>query len=230
MTPTLEEKLWLRDYLYQALSYRETFDEVYDHILLALENRSAQPYFESTVYKIIDEDFGGSINMLNMEVECQRTIEKELQTQYWQTYFSWLKLPHAAYLLIIGSALFFSSSFNNLIFDLILVVIACLPLVLIVVRKISIRLIFHDKKTSIRDSAFKWLVYWYIIIRILIINPVARLLSFVLRHLFNYSTAAWVHSMPARFLGTFFFMITVIHILTLFELYREEFKTEMIKA
>jgi hypothetical protein len=52
MKPTEQEKQWLKEYLYQALTYRETFDEVYDHILLALEHKEAQLFLRVPFTKL----------------------------------------------------------------------------------------------------------------------------------------------------------------------------------
>lgn len=104
MKPTEQEKQWLQDYLYQSLSYRETYSEVYDHILLALEDRPAREFFASTVNDIIEEDFGGSINMLNMEVECTYTVKEDIISQYRNNINRWFKFP----LIIYTTATFFS--------------------------------------------------------------------------------------------------------------------------
>lgn len=234
MTPTSEEKQWLRDYLYEALSYRETFDEVYDHILLALEHASAQPFFESTVYKIIDEDFGGSINMLNMEVECERTTRKEVNAQYWQTFFSWAKPPRVIFILLVIGATYFirvKTLTGAVIMLVVMLLIGLVPLITVAVRKLTVRFVNHDKKTSIRDSAFKWLAYWYIIISIFAGRTITRIIDFCLRHLFKYPSAdVYQNSFPNHLLSSVFFAIAIIHMLTLIELFRDEYKTKMIKA
>jgi hypothetical protein len=176
MKPTEQEKQWLKEYLYQALTYRETFDEVYDHILLALEHKEAQPFFESTVYQIIDEDFGGSINMLNMEVECQITTNSEVKSQYWK----------------IGR-------------------------------------VYGDTKESIRDRAFRWLIYGFFLVSMFVLRPIFSFLNFIMMHSFHYqSPKAYGNSIPGHILSTMGLMIIIIHFLSLVKLYRDEFKTQMI--
>ena len=46
MTPTNQQQQWLKDYLRAVLTYRETYEEVYDHVLLALEDKSKDDFFE----------------------------------------------------------------------------------------------------------------------------------------------------------------------------------------
>lgn len=234
MKPTPEDKQWLRDYLYEALSYRETFDEVYDHILLALQHELRQEFFESTVYKIIDEDFGGSINMLNMEVDCEDATRKEANAQYWQTFYSWVMFPKVFFILIVIGATSFiriKSLMAALIMISIVILIGLVPLITVAIRKLTVRFVHHDKKKSIRDSAFKWLAYWYIIIGIVIINPLVQFIDFCLWHLFKYPSAVvYQQSLVKHLLNSFFFAVAIIHMLTLIELFRDEYKTKMIKA
>lgn len=234
MIPTSEEKQWLKDYLYQALTYRETFDEVYDHILLALEHKEAQPFFESTVYQIIDEDFGGSINMLNMEVDCKGTTNREVKVQYWLMVASWFKRPLIAYTVMIFGLMFFAISLNIRVIKIgialfALLVVIVLPIILISVRSFKMGRVYGDTKESIRDSAFRWLIYGFFLTSLVVIRPVFKLMNFIVMHVFHYPSAkALENSIPGHILATISFMIFIIHFLSLVKLYREEFKTQMI--
>lgn len=46
MRPSQQQKLWLQDYLRQVLTYRETYEEVYDHVLVALEDKPEQQFLK----------------------------------------------------------------------------------------------------------------------------------------------------------------------------------------
>lgn len=234
MTPTPEEKQWLRDYLYQALTYRETFDEVYDHILVALEHKEAQPFFETTVYQIIDEDFGGSINMLNMEVECQITTSSEVKSQYWNIMASWFTSPLIAYTIAIFSVLFFAISLNNFKVSIAIAVASfligvVLPIVLISIRSFKIGRTYGDTKESIRDRAFRWLIYGFFLVNMFVLSPIFKFLNFIVMHTFHYQSAkAYGSSIPGHILATIGLIIVILHFLSLVKLYRDEFKTQMI--
>lgn len=232
MTPTPEQKQWLKEYLYEALSYRETYDEVYDHILLALENKPAQEFFESNVYQIIDEDFGGSINMLNMEVDCKTVTDKEVKTQYWRTFISWFTTPLVAYTAAIFVFLFLISGIKSFAVAIGMTVIIgliglVLPIILISIRSFRIGRKYGDTKASIRDSAFRWLIYGFFLVSWFILGPAFKFLTFLLMHLFTHPPLNFYIS---RALGTMSSMIIIIHFFTLVKLYRDEFKTQMIKA
>jgi hypothetical protein len=230
MTPTDQEKEWLRDYLYQAFTYRETFNEAYDHILMALEHKERKPFFESNVFEILDEDFGGSTNMLNMEIDCKSMINREFKAQYFRTLLSWLKLPRLVYTVGFFSAILFIAFINTnkvvgLSFIIFLILISIIiPLVFLVLRSFK-------SKPSIKDSAFKWLVWGFFLADMFIIGPVFKLLNSLL-------TMALYHKIPKAYpnnpVNYVFFsigsVIVIIHVLTLIKIYRDEFKTKMIKA
>jgi hypothetical protein len=234
MEPTEQAKQWLKEYLYQALTYRETFDEVYDHMLLALEHQEAPPSSESTVYQIIDEDFGGSVDMLNMEVDCKDTTNREVKLQYWYMVASWFKRPLIAYTVMIFGLMFFAISLNIKVikigialFGLLVVIV--LPIILISVRSFKMGRVYGDTKESIRDSAFRWLIYGFFLTSLVIIRPVFKFLNSIVMHIFHYqSNKVLENSIPGHILATISFMIFIIHFLSLVKLYRDEFKTQMI--
>ncbi|MCC8423937.1 hypothetical protein [Mucilaginibacter sp. UR6-11] len=233
MKPTAQEKQWLQEYLYQALTYRETYDEVYDHILLALEHKEAQPFFESTVYQIIDEDFGGSINMLNMEVDCRSAVDAEVKAQYWHNAIEWLKPPLLGYTIVILAIIFFlqRSRYALIAQGIFALIVIFVPVILISIRSFSLGKKYGDTKASIRDSGFRWLIYGFFIINMVLLRPIVILISFILQEMLGYPTKeAYLHSNFALFIGTTISMIWVIHLFSLVKLYRDEFKTGMVTS
>jgi hypothetical protein len=234
MTPTEQEKQWLKDYLYQALTYRETFDEVYDHILLALENKEAQPFFESTVYQIIDEDFGGSINMLNMEVDCKATTNREVRAQYRRIFADWFISPLIAYTVAMFALLFFVISLNNRKIGIVIAVASfltgvLLPIILISIRSFKIGRAYGDTKESIRDESFRWLIYGFFLTSMFVLGPISSFIRIILKVSFHYHSAKeFGGSIPSHVLTVINLMILIIHFLSLVKLYRNEFKTQMI--
>jgi hypothetical protein len=234
MKPTTEEKQWLQEYLYQALSYRETYAEVYDHILLALEDRPAREFFASTVNDIIEEDFGGSINMLNMETECKVTTNSEVKSQYWHIVGGWFTTPLIAYTVVIFALLFFALSLNNFKIKMAIgiasfLVGVLLPIILISVRSFKIGRTYGDTKECIRDRAFRWLIYGFFLVSMFVLGPVSNFLKVIMMHAFHYhSDKEFGVSISGHILTATNLMIVIIHFLSLVKLYRDEFKTGMI--
>ncbi len=53
----------LKHYLRKVFLYRETYEEVYDHMISALEERPYTVSFQYAVNDIIRRDFGGHNNL-----------------------------------------------------------------------------------------------------------------------------------------------------------------------
>jgi hypothetical protein len=109
MKPNQKQKLWLQSYLGAVLKYRETYEEVYDHVLLALENRHQEKFFEGTVNAIINEDFGGVNGLFAMERNCENAMVK----QYWRLFSSYLKLPYLICIAVISVILAYIAVYVN---------------------------------------------------------------------------------------------------------------------
>jgi len=73
MTPDARQDELLKRYLRKVFFYRETYEEVYDHMLSALQVQPAGIPFEAAVNNIICNDFGGHNNLLVMERNCKKS-------------------------------------------------------------------------------------------------------------------------------------------------------------
>jgi hypothetical protein len=162
MTPTPDQKQWLKDYLRKVMVYRETYEEVYDHMLLAIENHPEQQYFATTVLDILDKDFGGSNGLLALEENCRQAVEATAQAQFRDNFKHWFASP----LVIVTAALFMGLFYLQLpnvetggalfLFFLFLLV---LPVILSAVRGFRLGYKYGEKKTSIKDEVFRRLAF-----------------------------------------------------------------------
>jgi len=162
MKPNPEQKLWLKNYLRKVMVYRETYEEVYDHMLLAIENHPEQQYFATTVLDILDNDFGGSNGLLALEENCRQTVEATAQAQFRDNFKRWFVSP----LLVVTAAMFMGLFYLQLpdvktegalfFFFLFLLV---LPAILTAVRGFRLGYKYVEKKTSIKDEVFRRLAF-----------------------------------------------------------------------
>jgi hypothetical protein len=153
MTPTPQEKQWLRDYLYQTMQYRETFEEVYDHILLALDHLPRPQFFESAVAKIIADDFGSDNGLYDLEQNCKRAANRDIAKQYLSCMRIWtstnLILLTGLISCFLGLLIFkFPIGFAILSFICFLM----LPVLLFLIRKIVIYFQRDYRKASLKDE------------------------------------------------------------------------------
>ena len=160
MKPGPQQKQQLQEYLRKGLKYRETYEEVYDHILAALEYKAKALLFNSAVNEIIRDDFGGSKNLLRIEENFLKSVAKDMSKQFWQLFSAYLKFPLAVYTTIISAIVYYilyNINIQPVAFERIFVLFAFLPALLVPVRYYKIGYIFKDTKKSVRDNIFIWI-------------------------------------------------------------------------
>jgi len=81
MKLSAEQKIELRIYIFNQQKYRETFNEVYDHLINALAD-SAEPFSVEQVAKIINEDFGGFNTIRAKELQYQKQLNEKYITEF----------------------------------------------------------------------------------------------------------------------------------------------------
>jgi S-adenosylmethionine:tRNA-ribosyltransferase-isomerase (queuine synthetase) len=84
MKPTLQQTQILKKYLRSTLDYRETYQEIYDHILSAVEGNTAGASFEEVVNNIINTDFGGAKGLVRLERQYYKSVVREVISQQWR--------------------------------------------------------------------------------------------------------------------------------------------------
>jgi len=97
MKLTDEQDKYLQTYLRKALKYRETYHEVYDHMLVALTNSNPDVPFEASIEIIINTDFGGSANLPKLEQDAKRAAAKRMVISFLKHFISPLKFPKLLY-------------------------------------------------------------------------------------------------------------------------------------
>ncbi|MDN3586404.1 hypothetical protein QWY86_07005 [Pedobacter aquatilis] len=111
MKLNVAEKQVLRDYIFNEPKYRETYNELYDHLINALSD-SDELFSIELVAKIINEDFGGFINIRNREEAYQKQLHKKyiidfrkemLQTLGWSDFFKNISILGLCFCIYYGS-------------------------------------------------------------------------------------------------------------------------------
>ncbi|MDP9080644.1 MAG: hypothetical protein M3O71_24735 [Bacteroidota bacterium] len=160
MKPTEQQKQQLQDYLRKGLKYRETYEEIYDHVLAALEYKAEASPFNNTVNEIIREDFGGSKNLWRIEETFRKSVAKDMSTQFWKLFSAYLRFPLAMFTVIISAVFYYiiyKINAEPVVFERTFVLFAFLPALLIPLRYYKLGYIFKDTKKSVRDNIFIWI-------------------------------------------------------------------------
>jgi len=99
MELSAEQKAEIRAYLITATKYRETYNELYDHILNSLVDQEGI-YHINLVLKIVDDDFGGFNEILTQEEIYRREIGKKFNRQFRLQFIDTLKWQGICLLLV----------------------------------------------------------------------------------------------------------------------------------
>ena len=156
MTPDTNQDSQLRTYLREAFVYRETYEELYDHIISALQDKPAGTSFEQAINTIINDDFGGHKNLVNIEQHCKKAIVKDVRRHQAQFLGSFFKFPNMLYVLILGVVIYnllalISLSLTNI--RVMFLLLAFIPWFAMPLSYFLTVYIFGDTKRSVKDNA-----------------------------------------------------------------------------
>lgn len=107
MELSVEQKAEIWGCVITATKYRETYNELYDHILNSLADQDGT-YHINLVLKIVDDDFGGFNEVLAQEEIYQKNIGKKFNKQFRSQFIDTLKWQGIG-LLIIGLLIYYSN-------------------------------------------------------------------------------------------------------------------------
>ena len=162
MKPSLQQEENLRTYLRKELRYRETYEEVYDHILTALEQKPDNVPFQDLVNQIIKDDFGGGKGLLEMEKRCHQMVTDEmvgLQLNYFKSNF---KFPNLVYTLILFLTIYLvvpQISHASFIITFLNFAGLIVPGIVILIRHFNVKYFTLDIKKSVKDSIIRKIAY-----------------------------------------------------------------------
>jgi hypothetical protein len=215
MKPDSRQIKMLQEYLNKTLTYRETYEEVYDHILSALECQPGNIIFEDAINHIINNDFGGPENLLKIEKANKKALVKQSINTYVAYLGYYLKLPGLLYTLGMGLLSYYF--FSQMQFGPKVIVGLFVPVVLYPALIWALRLYYtgYDLGTtqkSAKDKLFESLAG---LPTRLCLAPLAII------NLYHYK--AW--SSNYYFIAASF-VLGIIYNLALYKFYRREFKTK----
>ncbi|WP_374950608.1 hypothetical protein [Mucilaginibacter sp.] len=219
MKPTAQQIKTLQDYLHQTLVYREAYEEIYDHILTALEHQPDNIPFQEAINNIIRVDFGDPKNLLKVEKSIKTALVNDAIRKYLgyvKSYFA----PPGLWFTVVGALaayyFFVNAKVSPGVVMLIFGFIAICPSVIWLLRLYNTGYILDTTRKSAKDKLFE--TFTGIPVRVLLV-PL----------LFTSITNYTLWQVNNNYLITLFFVIGVIYNLSLYKLYKEEFKTASAK-
>ncbi|MBC7401119.1 MAG: hypothetical protein H7289_14365, partial [Mucilaginibacter sp.] len=82
MKPNQEQLTAIENILGQVSKYRETYDELYDHILSALETVPDDVPFIDALHNIVENELGGGPGIAVIEAKYKKATLKEIGKKY----------------------------------------------------------------------------------------------------------------------------------------------------
>ncbi|MBD1392519.1 hypothetical protein [Mucilaginibacter glaciei] len=213
MKPTDEQLKTLQDYLHETLVYREAYEEIYDHILTALEDQPGNISYQDAINNIIRNDFGDPKNLLKVEKGIKEGLVNDAIRKYFAYLKSYFTFPGIFYTItgVMASYYFFSySAFSPGIIFWIFAFLVIAPSVIWLMRLYNTGYILDTTRKSARDKLFE--TFTGVPIRIGLI-PMAFI------NLTDYKI--WQEN--NYYFITLFFVIGVVYNLALYRLYKDEF-------
>lgn len=89
MPLTKEQEIYIQNYVYLMVDYRETYEELSDHLISALGDLGFQEerQLQDALVRVIDEDLGGSYNIIMKERERAKHLVSHLGKQHLKEFF-----------------------------------------------------------------------------------------------------------------------------------------------
>jgi hypothetical protein len=214
MKATEQQLEFLRDYLQKSLIYRETYDELYDHILSAIEYQKEDTSFEDAINNIIKSDFGGHQNLLKIEKATKEALVKETINTYLKYFLYYFRLPGLFYTLIIALVsydFFAQMDFGPKVILCVFAVLVLFPGVIWFLRLYSTGYMLDTTRKSAKDKLFENLAG--------LPGRICLIPLFI-------SNLSYYKMLSANnyYLITVFFVLGVFYNAALYKLYKHEFK------
>lgn len=154
MKPTLQQEENLKAYLSNILKYRETIDEVYDHVLTAVEGRPENVWFQDAVNQVLNNDFGGGEGLVKMEKQYLRDASWEGYVKMFKSFKLNFQFPNIIYTLVFFYIINYSIQNIHINYTKAIIIFPCSALFFLLlgfIRKFFIGYFTGDKRKSISD-------------------------------------------------------------------------------
>lgn len=219
MKPTAQQNQLLKRYLRRSLKYRETYEEAYDHIMSAVECMPPGTNFETEVNRVICEDFGGYEELAEMENKAKRVAIINGLKKYFNYFGSYLKWPVLLSTIAGAVGVYFVLTqlrYTPVILEDIFATICICPKLISWLRYYQTGYLLKDTRKSIKDKIFSKIAS----------VPVALFMFFLFWPNHSSRLGAWLYINPIVL--SIVFVLAVIYTISLFRLYRDEFKMSII--
>jgi hypothetical protein len=223
MKPTERQAEILKEFLQRVLEYRETNEEVYDHILTALEDVAENIAFRDAVEDILNNDLGGTKGLKAMEKACRLAAIKEVIRQQYNNISAYFKVNKLPYTIMIFCLIYLTIKILNIAPWVakhpmyLFLICQTLAAALTIIRRVVLGKVFSKAKDSISSSTYSLIAssfYFPIAVQYLLLFAMPR----------STSDAFWAWVSVNPFVVTLAAGLTLIYSLAYIKLITKERK------
>jgi len=222
-----EQTATIQQLVYNEVQYNETYLELYDHVITALENQGPITDLQKAYAQILDQDFGGHGNISKMEEKQKRLLSKEISNAKWRMFASLFKMPFLPVTLLVMGSVYYFTSKNLYLVPLISILIGVimLPPLFIIGGNFLVGLKRKFIKTSIRDdatnlmSAYMGKFLWRLFFLSSALNLAAKLIT--------NNTNLNLLNIPYQIAFTTIFIFCAGHTVSVLMVYRKEYEIRL---
>ena len=217
------QKAWVNELVYDNVKFNETYYEILDHVITALEAENDEnTTFHQKLNQIWNDDFGGYENLPSLEKQREIEVNKLIGKKHWEIFKSYLKFPLAVITISLSLVFIFISNYlseSSLV--VMLLSIAMIPNLVSVFMYWRLKKI-HNIKSSIKDKrisksgAIAYQTFYFIVI-------IPQIISYLF---FDYTLSYDKIYTPIVLLLVIGFCL---HTISYLKLYNETFKMELSK-
>lgn len=217
MKPTDKQIATLQQYLKKTFKYKESREEVLDHIICALAHHPGNSSFEDAVNNIIRNDFGGHDNLEKVEKGIKEAVSADTYKRFRIYLTDLLRLPALLYLAGLAIAIYAFYCMVNLpplVLKASVLVVVFVPSLIALFRFFYMGYITGDKSRSVRDVLFGSMAWEPMV--------VFGLITVSIPMAFNHINEIWSGHYPS--LTTLCMMAALVYNIGIIKLYKSEVK------
>jgi hypothetical protein len=224
MKLTEQQLLILQDTLKERITYKETYDEVYDHTLSALENSDDTFPLVTKLERIMHNDFGGVKGLRTLERKRRWLVARQMIGQQWVYFLDNFRLPLLPLTLTIFAGVYYI--ITNVEYNAfhIFLAIVLIPNIFNGLRHFNFGYRLKSTNKSIKDFPLKvisYVPYYMFFIGNAIIQSIIQLTSHPVDFMANRSWYNLLGLPPVVI--SFVFGLYIIYNLSFYRLYKDEF-------
>lgn len=220
MSLTSVQQQILRAYLDKELTYKETYNELYDHIASGLENLPESSSFEVALKTYVSKEFGGPNGLHLIEKQYRATVVSGIKKQYSDNMRQFLKFPNLVVLVVFTMVVYivFSATGFNTKWYFMLAFTLSLTTNKLKITQYYCASYWRKAKASVKYNCFA-VIKFVPVVLLALIGPTCIFIA-------EEFPGEWLNTV-GPIVATLTFVVYVAHLTVFYKMHRAEYKVDM---